>query len=259
MESVKEEMSVKMFDDFVGNKLDEKIWFPFYLPQWSSRENSVASYRMKDSVLTLYIADEQKPWCPEWNGNIRVSNLQSGVFSGTLGSDAGQHHFTDGLVVREEQENQIKFAFQFGYLEMRARCRISEENVAALWLIGTEEEKEHSSELCLFELKGSNVKEHSAVIGFGIHPFGDIKLEDCFFEREFEVDVREWNTYALDWQQEKVDFYINGELIQTIFQSPQYPMQFMLNLYDLENIKNEDNQFDIDYIKVRDFTTERRQ
>lgn len=66
------------------------------------------------------------------------------------------------------------------------------------------------------------------------------------------MDVREWNIYALDWQQDKVDFYINGELVQTIFQSPQYSMQFMLNLYDLANIKNEANQFDIDYIKVQD-------
>lgn len=245
-------MTIKMFDDFLGNDLNEEIWFPFYLPQWSSRKNAVATYRIKESVLTLYIADDQKPWCPEWNGDIRVSNLQSGVFSGALGSDKGQHHFTGGLVVREQQENQIKFAFQFGYLEMRAKCSISDENVAALWLIGTEEEKEQSAELCLFELKGSNVKEHSAIIGFGIHPFNDPKLEDCFYEKEFDVDVREWNTYALDWQQSKVDFYINGELVQTIFQSPQYPMQFMLNLYDLKNIKNEANHFDIDYIKVQD-------
>lgn len=245
-------MTVKMFDDFLGNELDEKIWFPFYLPQWSSRKNSIPSYRIKDSVLTLYIADNQKLWCQEWNGDIRVSNLQSGVFSGPIGSSEGQHHFTEGLVVREEQENRIKFSFQYGYLEMRARCRISDENVAALWLIGTEEDKENSSELCLFELKGSNVKEHSAIIGFGIHPFGDPKLKECFFEKEFDVNVREWNTFSLNWQQDKVDFYINGEFVQTISQSPQYPMQFMLNLYDLANIKNESNQFDIDYIKVQE-------
>lgn len=80
-------MTIKMFDDFLGNDLNEEIWFPFYLPQWSSRKNAVATYRIKESVLTLYIADDQKPWCPEWNGDIRVSNLQSGVFSGALGSD----------------------------------------------------------------------------------------------------------------------------------------------------------------------------
>lgn len=153
-----------------------------------------------------------------------VKSTEWCFFSGVLGSEEGQHHFTDGIVVREEQEHQIKFAFQYGYLEMRARCSISDENVAALWLIGTEEQKERSSELCLFELKGTNVKEHSAIIGFGIHPFGDPKLEDTFYEKEFEVDVREWNTYVLDWRQDNVDFYINGQLVQTIPQSPQYPM-----------------------------------
>ena len=57
-------MTIKMFDDFLGNDLNEEIWFPFYLPQWSSRKNAVATYRIKESVLTLYIADDQKPWCP---------------------------------------------------------------------------------------------------------------------------------------------------------------------------------------------------
>lgn len=29
-----------------------------------------------------------------------------------------------------------------------------------------------------------------------------------------------------------------------------YKMQLMLNLYDLKNIKNENNRFEIDYIKI---------
>ena len=57
-------MTIKMFDDFLDNDLNEEIWFPFYLPQWSSRKSAVATYRIKESVLTLYIADDQKPWCP---------------------------------------------------------------------------------------------------------------------------------------------------------------------------------------------------
>ena len=40
--------------------------------------------------------------------------------------------------------------------------------------------------------------------------------------------------------------------IKTIKQSPDYPMQLMLNLYDLQNIKNEKNVFEIDYVMVDD-------
>ena len=44
-----------------SGRLDE-----FYLSKLGKkpRKNAVATYRIKESVLTLYIADDQKPWCP---------------------------------------------------------------------------------------------------------------------------------------------------------------------------------------------------
>lgn len=171
-----------MRDDFNENELNLKYWFPYYLPQWSSREASKASYIIKDGVLTLYISDTQKPWCPEWNGEVRVSNLQTGVFSGRLDEKIGQHHFTDGLIVREEQKKEIKVAPQYGRIEFKCRCHISQENVAALWMIGTEVKKSQSAEICIFELKGWNIRKNTAIIGYGIHPFGDNKLQDIFYD-----------------------------------------------------------------------------
>ena len=35
---------------------------------------------------------------------------------------------------------------------------------------------------------------------------------------------------------DKITFYINGEIIRVINQSPDYPMQIMLDLYDIENM-----------------------
>lgn len=241
---------VKMNDDFEEEELNTDYWLPVYLPQWSSREKSAPSYRIRDSILTLYIADRQEPWCPEWNGDIRVSNLQTGVFSGERGSSAGQHHFTEGLVVREFQPKDFKVTIQYGYIEFKARCNISEENVAALWLIGIEENPCQSAEICLFELKGRNVEKDGAVIGYGLHPFGDACLKEEFYEQKFSIHVEEWNTYALKWEEDKITFYLNGKEIRVIGQSPAYPMQIMLNLYDLQNIKNERNTFEIDYVTV---------
>lgn len=239
-----------MFDNFENNILNKKYWHEFYLPQWSTREKSRPSYRIENNQLTLYIADKQKPWCPKWNGEIRVSNLQTGVFSGKVGSNQGQHHFVNGLVVNEEQEKDIKVALKRGYVEFKGKCNISNENVAALWLIGIEEERKESAEICLFELVGTNVKRESSIIGYGIHPFGDDTITDCFINREININVSKWNIYGLNWVEDKIEFYINGDLIDTIHQSPNYPMQIMLNLYDLENINNEKNTFEIDYVKV---------
>lgn len=242
--------SLIMDDDFEGTELNTEYWLPTYLPQWSSRKKTIPSYKIRNSILTLYISDEQEPWCPEWNGNVRVSNLQTGVFSGEVGSDIGQHHFTEGLVVREFQRRELKVAPQYGYIEFKARCNIAKENVAALWLIGVEENPSQAAEICLFELKGWNVADEYAVIGYGVHPFADGNIKDEFYEEKFSINVKEWNTYALKWEEDKITFYLNGNKIKVINQSPDYPMQIMLDLYDIENKKDESNVFEIDYVRV---------
>lgn len=237
-------------DHFDGKELNKKVWIETYLPQWSSRDKTRPSYNIKDSVLSLYISNDQKPWSEEYNGDIRVSNLQTGVFSGPVGSSIGQHHFSDNLIVREAQKEEFLLTPLYGSIEMKCRCHISEENVAALWLIGLEKNESESSELCLFELKGWNVKDKKAVIGYGIRAFKDPKLVNDFHEDEFDIDVEDWNIYKVDWRKNEVIFYINGKEIRRINQAPAYRMQLMLNLYDLKNIKNEENRFEIDYIKI---------
>lgn len=135
-------------------------------------------------------------------------------------------------------------------MECRARCHLSKENVAALWLIGLEEERKQSAEICLFEIKGWHVKASKAVIGYGLHPFEDDEIRAEFIEEELPIQVTTWNTYAFDWSEKRVTFYINGKVVRKIEQSPHYPMQLMLNLYDIENRKNENNTLEIDYVKV---------
>lgn len=52
---------IKMNDDFEEEERNTDYWLPVYLPQWSSREKRAPSYRIRDSILTLYIADRQEP------------------------------------------------------------------------------------------------------------------------------------------------------------------------------------------------------
>ena len=42
-------------DDFEGPDLDTDVWLPHYLPMWSSREATRASYRIEESCLVLDI------------------------------------------------------------------------------------------------------------------------------------------------------------------------------------------------------------
>jgi hypothetical protein len=225
--------SLAFFDDFDAAVLDRTKWIPYYLPQWSSRAASQPVYRLQDGSLTLEIAADQQPWCPEFNGPIRASSLQTGLFAGPLGSAIGQHRFSPACRVREEQATERTYTPRYGFFELRAKCHISPSNVAAFWMIGFEEQPEHSAEICIFELKGHNIKHDQAIIGYGLHPFGDPNIIDAFYEEPFALDVAQFNTYAAEWTAEAVHFYINERKIRTIQQSPAYPMQWMLNIYDL--------------------------
>ena len=91
-------------DEFQGDNIDTSKWGLYYLPQWSSKENSIPNYKFIDEHLILEIEKDQKPWCPEFNGNVKCSSIQTGVFSGKLGTKLGQHRFSKESIVREEQK-----------------------------------------------------------------------------------------------------------------------------------------------------------
>lgn len=253
----KENYILEFNDEFQTPVLDIKKWIPYYLPQWSSRELSKPNYHFHNGNLVLKITKDQQPWCQEFNGDVKCSSIQTGVFSGKLGSKKGQHRFNTLCEVREEQTNIKKYTPQYGFFEIRAKALDTESNVVALWMIGYEDKPEKSSEICIFEIKGENVNKESAIIGYGIHPFGDPTLQDEFHEDSFAIDVTKYHVYAVEWTPAYVDFYIDNKKVRTIHQSPNYPMQLMLNIYELPTEKvriGKDNQypkeFIIDYIRV---------
>ena len=82
------------------------MWLAHYLPAWSSRAATAATYDIRDSCLHLSIPPDQGPWCADdHTPPLRVSGIQSGSFSGPVGSTIGQQPYREGLLVREEQES----------------------------------------------------------------------------------------------------------------------------------------------------------
>ena len=218
-------------DDFSGTELDESLWLPHHLPQWSSRAASAARYRLADGRLRLVIDDDQSPWCSEFDGGVRVSNLQTGVFSGPVGSSVGQHRFTGAAVVREEQEEARLYTPQYGLFELRARVTDDPSSMCALWMIGFEDRPDRSAEICPVEIFGRDVRADGAAVGMGLHPFGDPRIVDEFARQPVAVDARDFHVYSVEWAPEHVAFFVDGGLVTVVEQSPAYPMQFMLGIY----------------------------
>ena len=225
---------LEFHDEFDGPELDEAKWQPWYLPQWSSRARSKARYRFADGALRLRIDADQPPWCPEFDGAVKCSSLQTGLFAGPVGSRIGQHRFSDRVIVREAQPTVRTYVPRYGYFELRAKARLGVGHLAALWTIGFEDDNpDDSGEITIMEIFGRNVTAAGTRLGHGIKRINDPRLTQDFHEDLLPFDPADYHLYAAEWTPEGVDFYLDNRKLRTIGQSPAYPMQFMLNVYVL--------------------------
>lgn len=244
------------FDDFTGLALDRTRWTPFYLPHWSSRASSKAHYRIASSVLTLSIPANQHPWCPEFDGTVRVSALQTGQFAGPVGSAVGQHRFRTGLVVREEQTPLRLFTPVDGRVEMRARARLDARSLASLYLIGLETMPIDSGEITVMEIFGSGIGPMGTRVGRGLKPINDPRMAVEFLDDPLAIDVEDWHVYAAEWSPDGTVITLDGRTIFASAQAPTYPMQLMLTFYRLAghdgSADRPDAGFDVDWIRGYD-------
>ena len=244
-------MDERFRDDFDGAELSG-VWVPHYLPMWSSRAASAASYAVAGSELRLTIPPEQGLWCAdEHEPPLRVSGIQSGVYSGEVGSTRGQQPFRDGLVVRESQPTHWGWTPYLGLLEVRARMDLGPSSMASVWMVGIEDRPERSGEICIFEVFGNTLDDGSAAVGAGVHPFRDPALTDEFDAPRMEIDVAAPHVYAADWQPGRVEFSIDGRHVKTVRQAPDYPMQMMVAVFDFPAQRDSDHvpELALDYVR----------
>jgi hypothetical protein len=227
-------------DDFDGPGLDTTVWLPHYLPAWSSRTATEATYDVGDSCLRLSIPPEQGPWCPgDHEPPLRVSGIQSGNFSGPVGSTVGQQPFREGQTVREEQDEFWGWTPDGGRLEMRARAVITPRSMVSLWMVGREMRPNESAEICMMEVFGDAVvRGESAAVGSGLHAFRDPDVSEDFEAVRLPIDVADFHTYAVTWDEDEATFEVDGEVLRRCPRPPAYSMQLMLAVFDFPDRSN---------------------
>lgn len=213
-------------EHFTGDSLDPDVWFPYYLPHWSSREQSAATNAVVDGELHLMIPDDQPLWCPETHAEpLRVSCIQSAHHD-------GQQPFRDGLTVTEAQPEFRGYTPHYGQIEIRMRGTISARSMFAFWLSGIEDEPGRAGEICVAEIFGDAVRPGQADVGIGVKRLGDPLLVQEFSADPLPIDVSEFHTYAVDWRPGALAFSVDGEVVRRIAQAPDYPMQLMIGVFD---------------------------
>jgi hypothetical protein len=219
-------------DEFTGPDLDETRWVPHYLPQWTTRDRSAARYELHPGWLRLRIDADQPAWRPE-DGELRVSNLQTGSFSGPAGSDRGTHRHRPDLTVRSPQPTRRLFTPDGGLVEARLRASADPTCMLAVWLVGLEEAApEQAGEICIAELYGTAIGPSGSSVRTGIKAHGDPDLREHMADIPLAVDATDWHTFAAAWTADTTSVYVDDELVRTVDQGMSYPLQLMIDLFE---------------------------
>jgi hypothetical protein len=218
---------------FAGPDLDPAVWMPAYLPAWSSRAEAAATYALTRAGLRLSLPPDQGLWCADRHRPpLRVSAVQSGNWSGPVGSIRGQQPFRPGLTVREQQPTMWGFIPHFGRIEVELSATIGPCSMFSAWMVGLELEPDDCGEICVVEVFGDTVHDGQAGLGYGIKKIRDPRLEQEFSADPRPLDIGEPHVYAVDWQPGRVRFFLDGEHVRTTEQAPDYPMQLIIGLFD---------------------------
>ena len=145
--------------------------------------------------------------------------------------------FVDGHLAgcpacREAQGSIALYTPRYGLFEIECRAVDDRNDMVALWMVGFGDEPSHSAEICVCEIFGRDVGPTSARVGMGVHPFEDPAITDEFAAEHLPIDAREPHVYSVRWTSRDVAFYVDQALIKIVRQSPRYPMQFMLDIYE---------------------------
>jgi hypothetical protein len=214
-------------EDFAGAALDPRRWVAHYLPQWTTPERSAARYELHPGRLRLRIDADQPAWRTD-DGELRVSNLQTGTFSGPAGSALGQHRHRPDLAVVTAQPTRRLYTPSAGLAEAVMRASPDPACMLAFWLIGFEERPEESGEICVAELFG----RARSRVRMGVKAHHDPQLSTDMDELSLELDTTDWHSYAAEWTAERVRFYVDDRLVRTVEQGIGYPLQLMVDLFE---------------------------
>jgi hypothetical protein len=234
MSELPERLRPVVEDDFDAPELKPDLWLPHYLPVWSSRAEATATYDIRESCLHLTIPSTQGLWCAnDHQPSLRVSGIQSGNFSGPVGSAIGQQPYREGLTVREEQQTFWGWTPEQAYIEIRARGVITPRSMFSLWLAGIEDQPHRSGEICVVEIFGDAVEAgRSAAVGMGLHAFRDPSMTEDFEAVQLPIDIAEFHTYAVDWTADKAHFLVDGVQVRSCVNPPAYQVQLMVAVFD---------------------------
>lgn len=208
-------------------------WVAHYLPHWTTPERSEARYRVTPDGVELRIEADQLDWRAE-DAPLRVSNLQTGTYSGPVGSSRGTHrHRQDELRVRTETPQRLLFAPSSGRVDLTVTASQDEGCMLAVWLVGTEHlSSEDSGEICICEIDALAIGA-TTVVRSGVKAHHDRRMVTDMAEITVPLDASQPHTWTVVWDKSETIIGCEGRVVRRVRQAPTYPLFLMIDLFEI--------------------------
>lgn len=232
-------------DEFDGETLDLSRWTTCYW--WDDNgctnlgNNEMQWYRPENVSLA--------------DGNLVIEARPEEV----VGWKGRMFPYTSGIVTTglyyEEDPSQVRFATTYGYFEIRAKVPAGQGLWSAFWTLPVT--RESKPEIDVMEVLG----HRADVLEMHFHYRND-KGDSRSVGHEVEtVDLAsDWQVYGLEWSEEAIVWYLNGEEVWRYEEKeriPSEPLYLLLNLAvggDWPGAPDETTVFPahyvIDYVRV---------
>ena len=219
---------------FQGDALDPEVWFPYYLPHWSSREQSAATYSIRDGELHLMIPTESLSGAPtsttsrsglgSTDGQLRRAGRLDDWPTALRGGAEGGGGATDllGLHAPFRPRRSRTCAAHDAALDVR------------LLAAGIEDEPERSGEI--LRRRGLRRRDRGWISGpleWGSSSFRDLHLtERLLGAASLRSMCPSATPMRLIWNPSPSTSPSTRLPVRSLDQSPGYPMQLMIGVFD---------------------------
>jgi len=219
-------------EHFPGPVLDDGLWVDHYLPQWTTADRSAARYDFDAAGLRLRIDADQPAWLPA-DGPMRVSNIQTGTYSGARGSKVGTHRHRLDLEVATEQPVSKLWTASGGTVTVKASASADPSCMVGIWLVGFEQSgPADSGELCLAELFGHTISPTNSTVRVGVKAHHDPRLVTDVSDVDLPIDTSGPHDYSVRWGAEGAEFAVDDTVIKVCRQHLNYDLQLMIDLFE---------------------------
>ncbi len=208
-------------DEFNKSALDNKKWSTCYDWHLSTESGCTNNGNLEQEWYTgdqvklenghLTLTAEKKPMDVAVQKQVKTFDYRSGMLNSGRGSTS----------------DSVRWAGTYGYFEARVKFQTGQGVWPAFWLLPID--KEWPPEIDIMEFIGSRPGEILQTLHWDTS--GIAQKSETLTKGETDY-AGTWHTYAVDWQPDRIDWYIDGKKTKSYTgpDVPSEPMEIILNL-----------------------------